>query len=72
VLLSVNVNEIDNGSQIPESEQIVPNQRSCQDSVLTAEHIGVPKRKRTTDDLYGASGKRTKLDGVLAGAHHDA
>ena len=42
------------------------------DSARTAEHIGVPKRKRTTDDPYGAgeqSGKRAKPDAVSAAAN---
>jgi hypothetical protein len=42
------------------------------DSALTAEHIGVPKRKRTNDDPYGAgedSGKRAKPDAVSAAAN---
>jgi hypothetical protein len=37
------------------------------DSALTADHIGVPKRKRPNDDPYGAgedSGKRAKPDAV--------
>ena len=45
------------------------------DSALTAEHIGVPKRKRTNDDPYGAgedSGKRAKPDAVLAAANAQA
>jgi hypothetical protein len=81
----------DNGSRLPEKEQIAPNQlswpptaarmgvkrgekrrRGKVDSELTAEHIGVPKRKRTTDDPYGAgehSGKRAKPDAVSAAAN---
>jgi hypothetical protein len=42
------------------------------DSALTAEHIGVPKRKRPNDDPYGAgedSGKRAKPDAVSAAAN---
>ena len=42
------------------------------DSALTVEHIGVPKRKRTNDDPYGAgedSGKRAKPDAVSAAAN---
>src|SRR6266576_7107700 len=42
------------------------------DSELTAEHIGVPKRKRPCDDPYGAgeqSGKRAKPDAVSAAAN---
>jgi hypothetical protein len=87
VLLSVK----DNGSRLPEKEQIAPNQlswpptaarmgvkrgekrrRGKVDSALTAEHIGVPKRKRTNDDPYGAgeqSGKRAKPDAVSTAAN---
>ena len=42
------------------------------DSVLTAEHIGVHKWKRTNDDPYGTGedfGKRAKPDAVLAAAN---
>jgi hypothetical protein len=42
------------------------------DSGLTAEHIGIPKRKRPIDDPYGAgehSGKRAKPNAVLAAAN---
>ena len=42
------------------------------DSALTADHIGVPKRKRPTDDPYGAgehSGKRAKPDAVSTAAN---
>lgn len=87
VRLSMN----DNGSRLPEKEQIAPNQlswpptaarmgvkrgekrrRGKVDSTLTAEHIGVPKRKHTADDPYGAgenSGKRAKPDAVSAAAN---
>jgi hypothetical protein len=46
--------------------------RSKVDSALIVEHIGVPKRKRTNDDPYGAgeqSGKRTKPDAVSTAAN---
>jgi hypothetical protein len=81
----------DNGSRLPEKEQIAPNQlswpptaarmgvkrgekrrRGKVDSALTAEHIGAPKRKHTSDDPYGAgesSGKRAKSDAVSAAAN---
>ena len=42
------------------------------DSAHTAEHIGVPKRKRPTDDPYGAgeqSGKRAKPDAISSAAN---
>lgn len=45
------------------------------DSAHTAEHIGVPKRKRGNDDPYGAgeeSGKRAKPDAVSAAANDRA
>jgi hypothetical protein len=88
VRLSLNDN---NGSRLPEKEQIAPNQlswpptaarmgvkrgekrrRGKVDSALTAEHIGVPKRKRVNSDPYGAgehSGKRAKPDAVSAAAN---
>src|SRR6266566_1132868 len=81
----------DNGSCLPEKEQIMPNQlswppmaarmgvkrsekrrRGKVDSELTAEHIGVSKRKHPCDDPYGAgeqSGKRAKPDAVSAAAN---
>ncbi len=81
----------DNGSRLPEKEQIAPNQlswpptaarmgvkrgekrrRGKVDSELTAEHIGVPKRKRPCDDPYGAgeqSRKHAKPDAVSAAAN---
>jgi hypothetical protein len=90
MLLSVK----DNGSRLPEKEQITPNQlswpptaarmgvkrgekrrRGKVDSALTAEHIGVPKRKRTNDDPYEAgeqSGKRAKPDAVSTAANSRA
>jgi hypothetical protein len=46
--------------------------RAKVDSALTAEHIGVPKRKRPNEDPYGAgedSGKRAKPDAVSAAAN---
>ena len=42
------------------------------DSALTADHIGVPKRKRPTDDPYGAgehSRKRAKPNAVSTAAN---
>ena len=89
-LNAVQRNMNDNGSWLPEKEQIAPNQlswpstaahmgvkqgekrRGKVDSALTAEHIGVPKRKRTNDDPYGAdedSGKRAKPNAVSAVAN---
>ena len=81
----------DQRSQLPEKEQIAPNQLSWPpmaahmgvkcgenqrhgkvDSVLIAEHIGMPKRKQPTDDPYEAgedSRKRAKPNAVLAAAN---
>ena len=42
------------------------------DSMRTAEHTGMPKRKRPADDPYGAgkeSGKRARPDAVSAAAN---
>ena len=71
LLLSVK----ENGSQLPEKEQIIPANQPSSSWPFTADRmltVGVPKRKRPTDDPYGAaeeSGKRAKPDAVSAAAN---